>query len=349
MTVNTTFENRVAQLLADPLSIARAAAHSGQRVIGYVGAEAPVELVLAANALPVRLRGQPGAPTPRADEFFESAFVPEIRAVAELWLNGQLDFLEAVVFPRTNDSAQRLYYYVCEFQRRGICSGPKPLLFDIATIARDTSVAHTLASTKQLATMLGADLAKLPAAIERVARRSVHAPASKGFRARRAAELDWTEQFDSEFATFVRSTAPSVDKTYILAGSSPPDERLHIAVEQAGGIIVRDFTDTVSAAASGGDALSAIAQRYHHTSTPAQRMLQSNSWLMDEVQAINAAGAIFWLIEEDEALPWEVAGQVNALQSAGIPVLSLTRQRWLVEAETLQAIGEFVRNAERQS
>ena len=42
-----------------------------------------------------------------------------MRSIAEQWLTGELDFLDAVVFPRSDDSAQRLYYYLCELQRRG--------------------------------------------------------------------------------------------------------------------------------------------------------------------------------------------------------------------------------------
>lgn len=388
MTANADFDNRIAQRLADPLSAAREAARAGRRVIGYVSAEAPVELILAANALPVRLRGAPDAPTPRADEFLESAFVPEMRTVAEQWLSGALDCLDAVIFPRTNDSAQRLYYYVCEFQRRGVCKGPKPLLFDIATIARTTSFEHTLSATQKLAETLGTDMALLPHAMERVARRAITLPGSFGLRVRRAAEFDWNENFDALLARQVTQTS-NVERV-VLAGSSPPDERLHVAVEAAGGVVIRDFTETTSfstpaTATDGGNAgnagavfsaaggelerghlhtpdapaptlprgpgdgvLETLAHRYHHTATPAQRMLRSPTWLVDEARASQAAGVILWLIEEDEALPWEVAHQIAALKHANIPVLALTRQRWLADANTLKTIGEFVRGLERQ-
>ena len=106
------------ELLADPLAAARTAARGGSRVIGYVGNDIPVALILAADALPVRLRGLAG-PTPRADRFLESSFTPDTRSIAEQWLAGDLDFLDAVVFARSDDAGQRLYYYVCELQRRG--------------------------------------------------------------------------------------------------------------------------------------------------------------------------------------------------------------------------------------
>src|SRR5689334_14756372 len=93
-------------LIDDPLLAARAAAREGSRVIGHVGNDVPVALILAAGALPLRLRGDSRAGTAQADRYLESAHAPELRAIAEQWLTGALDFIDAVVFPRTDDSAQ---------------------------------------------------------------------------------------------------------------------------------------------------------------------------------------------------------------------------------------------------
>ncbi|HEU4652939.1 MAG TPA: 2-hydroxyacyl-CoA dehydratase family protein, partial [Steroidobacteraceae bacterium] len=102
------------------------ASNSRPRKVGYVGHDVPIELILAANALPAGLHGRVGEPTPIADQYLEPTFSPASRSIAEQWLNGELDSFDAVVFSRSDDSAQRLYYYVCELQRRGQCGGPKP-------------------------------------------------------------------------------------------------------------------------------------------------------------------------------------------------------------------------------
>ena len=355
------FEAVVAALLADPLSVAREAAGAGRCVVGYVSAEGPVELILAANALPVRLRGQRQSATPRADEFLESAFVPEMRAVAEQWLTGALDCLDAVVFPRSHDSAQRLYYYLCELQRRGLCAGPRPLLFDVASIARQSSLEHTLASARLLATSLGSDESRLAQAMQRTARREaslqrldalrLQSPplaGSAAHRALRAAELDWNDSFDAALSGWLEH-APRVAarSRLLLAGSAPPDDRLHRAVEAAGGAIVREFVETERARAAGGDLMRAFAHRHHAARTPAQRMLDSADWLAEQARAARADGVVLWLIEEDEALPWEAVGQARALADAGIPVLALTRQCWLADAAALHALGDFVAGLER--
>jgi benzoyl-CoA reductase/2-hydroxyglutaryl-CoA dehydratase subunit BcrC/BadD/HgdB len=349
--------------LQDPLLAARAAAKAGQRVIGYVGAEIPVELIVAANALPVRLRGKPNASTNHADKYLESAFLPETRAIAEQWLSGELDFIDAVIFPRSSDSSQRLYYYLCELQRRKHCKGPTPLLYDLATIKRDTSLDHTIDSTRRLATLLGVETVQLPRALQRVAQRTErltrlhslreHNPnlaGSTAFDVARAAEFDWSTSFDQALGTWLNSAQlrPS-EARVLLAGSAPPDARLHLAVEAANGSIVSELveaTHSPSDKINGEEILAAIGQRHYAAVSPAQQMLSSPDWIASQAQKAKAQGVIIWLIEEDEALPWELASQTRALHDAKIPVLTLARQRWLAEAETLTSITSFVRSLE---
>ena len=353
----------IAPRLQDPLLVARAAAKAGQRVIGYVGADIPVELILAANAVPLRLRGKANAPTPRANEYLESAFLPETRAIAEQWLTGELDFLDAVVFPRSNDSSQRLYYYLCELQRRKRCAGPTPLLYDLATVARQSSIDHTLGSTQQLAASLGTSINELPQAFKRTTDRGSllarlqslrnSAPTLSGstaFRIARAAELDWSMDFDGALATWMEDPPLSLYTSRILlTGSAPPDEQLHLAVETANGVIVAERIETQSShALNGSVAIATLAHRHHEAVSPAQRMLRSVNWLAEQAHAVRAHGVIVWLIEEDEALPWELAGQSRALHDAKIPLLTLTRQRACAEASTLGAIGQFVGTLEHK-
>ncbi len=350
--------DRVAALLRDPLFAARAAAND-QRVIGYVSSDIPVELILAADALPVRLRGASERPTPLADKYLESSFAPECRAIAEQYLGGQLDFLDAVIFPRSNDSAQRLYYYVCELQRRNKCTGPRPILFDVAKIARETSREHTLESLRRLSREIGTKSSQLPQALERTHARtslinqlqSLQAGpsgilGSTAHRVRSASECDWSDSFDFYLASLL--AAAPLHASYsriVLCGSAPPDDRLHCAVESANGSIVGDLTDTtIEIDNTSLDALNAVAERCYHARTPAQQMAHSATWIADRAASLNADGVILWLIEEDEALPWEVAAQVQSLRTANIPVLALTRRRWLADATTLSEIARFVQS-----
>src|ERR1700722_17299959 len=107
----STLENLIGATLQDPAAAARRAKSSGQRVIGFVGTDVPVELIAAAGAFPWRLPAAADTPTAQADAYLEASFQPQERAIAGQWLSGAFDFVDHVVFTRANDSIQRLYCY----------------------------------------------------------------------------------------------------------------------------------------------------------------------------------------------------------------------------------------------
>jgi hypothetical protein len=351
------FNDHVSLLLRDPYAAVNGGGDA--RIIGYVGDDVPVELILAANAVPLRVRGTANAPTPRANEYLESAFMPELRAVAEQWLTGSLDFLDAVVLSRTDDSAQRLYYYMCELQHRGICGGPLPLLYDVGTLPRQTSRAHSLESTRRLAAALGASITQ--AALQRVARRErllerLHArradetpiAGSVAWRMQQASGYDWRSGFDDAAERWL-DTAPSLSRPrrILLAGDLPPDERLHLAVEAAGGSIVAERVDSCGPArATHADLMVAIADYFQQRSSVAVSMRMNGRWLADCARAVRADAVLAWLIEEDESLPWEIPRQMRSLAAEGVPSLLLSRQQWRATDETLSQVRTFVATVE---
>ena len=50
--------------------------------------------------------------------------MPEVALDLQQYLQGAFDFLDSIIFPRSNDSAQRLYYYLSELRRRELSRGP---------------------------------------------------------------------------------------------------------------------------------------------------------------------------------------------------------------------------------
>lgn len=355
----TNYLAHVDALIADPLHVARAT--TGTRVVGYIGDEIPVALIAASGALPLRVRGHAGRATPRADEFMESAFTPEIRSIAERWLQGELDFLHTVVFPRADDSAQRLYYYLCELQRRGRCGGPRPLLYDIARIARPTSIAHSRDSTRRLAEELGARPDHLASAQARVTRRASliaqlrshrHAeapmPGALAWRIEQAAEYDWRETFDLATEAWLL-TSPTVARPLrvLLAGDAPPDDSLHRTIEAAGGSMVLELTQSlVDCDTAIVPDLDALADQFQSRRSPVLAMRENPAWVADRAAEVRADAVVFWLIEEDEALPWEISRQMRSLRERRMPTLLLTRQRWLVDEQTQKEVTGFMRQLE---
>jgi hypothetical protein len=175
-------------------------------------------------------------------------------------------------------------------------------------------------------------------------------PGSTAFNILRAAELDWSELFDQALSAWL-TNPPLAQSTprVLLAGSVPPDDRLHRAVESANGTIVAELVETqhVSRIGKDGDIVGALALRHHDGVSPAQQMLRSPTWILDQARATHAQGVIIWLIEEDEALPWELAAQTRELHAAKLPVLALTRQQWRADA-ALESITHFVGTLERR-
>ena len=244
--------------LDDPLQAARS-----RRAVGYLGWNVPVELILAAGAVPVQLSAlaHSGATT-LADRFLESSFSAQSRVVADRWLAGDLDCLEAVIFSRSDDNAQRLYYYLCELQRMGECKGPRPVLYDLARIQRASSVAHTIESTQALASAVGVDESRLGAAIEQVvARQALLSELAKlrmademplgsvAYRIVRGALTDWSDEFDGSMREWLagpETVAPH--KRVLLVGSVPLDDHVHAAIEVDGIVVVGEINEACSAA-----------------------------------------------------------------------------------------------------
>jgi benzoyl-CoA reductase/2-hydroxyglutaryl-CoA dehydratase subunit BcrC/BadD/HgdB len=345
-------------VLREPLAGARAHHASGGRVIGMVGADIPVEILLACGAMPLQLPVLADRLTPLADRYLEPGFSPGSRSIAEQWLSGAFGMLEAVVFSRADDSAQRLYYYLCELQRSGLAAGPRPVLYDVAKIPRPTSRQHTEDSTVRLANELGCDLTALPDAIERRNRRrrllatltllreSQAAPSGPEVELlSRAMELAFGLEFDTALAAWLERPRPvHTGPRLVLVGSVPPDGRLHDAVEAAQGRIVDEVGDHSLArfgAPLAGATLRSISDHYHALPCGSRGFEDRSARLLERAVACHAQGVILWLIEEDEALVWDAPVMQQRLSAAGIPVLTLTRRRWDLRDDALELIGGF--------
>jgi hypothetical protein len=358
--MNTAFKSRIAGLLVDPLAAARIAAEEGHCVIGYVGPDVPVELILAAGATPVRLAGKADLATPRADDFIERAFVPETRSVAEQWVAGTFDFMDSIVLPRSDDSAQRLYYYISELQRRGSCKGPRPLIYDIASIDRPSSTQHTIAATMQLARELGARQGTLPHAIAEVAEQTrvlrqiagqqQSDPPLRGSAAlglARTLHFSWNAQFRRDLQDYLKTLAGITKMARVLlVGNAAPDDRLHRVMENAGACVVRELTEADWFADRASQeppvqSFEAIGERAHARASLSRTLARSDETILSAARAVRSDAVVIWLLEEDSTLGWTLPGQLAALERAGVPALTLTRQEWVAQPDTVRAIERF--------
>lgn len=292
-------------------------------MIAHVGPNLPQDLLRATGRHSGPLEFDAERATPAADRWMESKFAPWARAILESWADGEYDGIGQVVFSRADDSAQRLYYYLCELQRRGLVGGPEPLILDIAKVPRASSVARTEYSLRQLADRLGVNETALAGAIEACnAERTRQEPVSAGRRC-------------------------------LLAGTPPPDRRLHEAAARAGytalGPTLRDTWARLGASvdAAGGDPLAALARQVHSDPSGPRSFVDPRVALQHAIAESGAEAVVLWQIEEDEAQAWHLPAQSAALADAGLPALVMTRRDWLARDGAADEIVTFLQGIGR--
>jgi hypothetical protein len=257
---------------------------------------------------------------PQAQQWLENKFPPWAFSILEDWAAGAFDDYEAVVFSRGDDSAHRLYYYICELQRRGLIKGPTPVVFDVAHIGRATSEAHCIAAVHQLAAQLGVTEKALEKAIGD------------------------TNQRRASMQNMLR-TSP----VCLLDGSAPSDHRLHRVVQNAGWscageTLAEQWARLGGPVAAGvGDPIAAVGKQVYAEQTGPRAFVNRSEWIVREVQRVGAKAVVLWFIEEDEAQIWHLPAQRKALEAAGVPTLVLTRCNMRANDGADAKIGAFLK------
>jgi hypothetical protein len=326
--------------------------------LGFVGPDVPIDLLLASGRPFGHVPWSVSGDTAYADQWLESSFPGWARSILQQWHDGVLDGLGAVVFSRTDDASQRLYYYVRELQQRGLLKGPRALVLDLALVPRESSFDHSVASIVSLARELGIDDAALRAGIARAdaLRMKLHAlqqqrTADGVFWERLSRGLLWSDPtaWIDSLAMPAADHAPRV----LLAGSVPPDERLHAAVQAAGACVVAEThvhaLDRLGLplASTQPDAARHVARQLLATATGPRAFIDRAQWIVDKAQQARAAAVVLWLTREDEGLAWHVPAMRRALAAANLPALVLPAASWRGDDGMPEKIGEFCRGVGR--
>ncbi len=80
---------------------------AGTKVIGYLSALGPVEILTAAGVLPLRLKGNVSEPITKADAYMETIACPFIRNVFDSAVKGKFDYLDGFVMSHLCDSTAK--------------------------------------------------------------------------------------------------------------------------------------------------------------------------------------------------------------------------------------------------
>lgn len=90
-------------------SRARELKKEGRKIIGYLCAFTPVEIISAAGFVPFRIKGDVNEPIVRADAEMETIVCPLVRSCFDMALRGKYEFLDGIVIPHACDSICRTY------------------------------------------------------------------------------------------------------------------------------------------------------------------------------------------------------------------------------------------------
>jgi len=80
---------------------------AGKKVIGYLTALGPVEIMTAAGVVPIRLKGNVSEPITKGDAYMETIVCPFVRNVFDAAVKGKYAFLDGMVLPHQCDSIDR--------------------------------------------------------------------------------------------------------------------------------------------------------------------------------------------------------------------------------------------------
>jgi benzoyl-CoA reductase subunit C len=79
----------------------------GKKVIGYLTALGPVEILTAAGVVPIRLKGNVSEAITKGDAFMETIVCPFVRNVFDAAVKGKYAYLDGMVLPHQCDSIDR--------------------------------------------------------------------------------------------------------------------------------------------------------------------------------------------------------------------------------------------------
>lgn len=88
---------------------ARELESQGKKIIGYLCAYTPLEIIAAAGFVPFRIKGNVSEPITLADTQMETIICPLVRSCFDMTLKGNYDFLDGLVIPHACDSICRTY------------------------------------------------------------------------------------------------------------------------------------------------------------------------------------------------------------------------------------------------
>lgn len=325
-----------------PDDVAARLAAAGRPVVRTLGSDAPVELIRAAGAVPVRLIAPEGGPTPRADAITGQALGPRGRRLLERLLAP--DLAEVPVLITHADGEQpALHAAIRELRRLGEPAPARVYLLDLLHLDRPSSADYNRHRLEQLAAWL-TDISAAPSNLageiarsteqaallaEVEALRTGPTPRLTGAQAVAIAGTAAILPVDEHIAHLRgilgnADTLPSLDvaRRLYVTGTPHNTALLYRRIEATGAMIVGESwptRDVPRQQAAPLMALSAPSLRV----PPVLRMPADVARISAGEASTRGVTEILHLtLEGDERAPWELAALANAV-SGVLPIRSV--------------------------
>ncbi|WP_432933101.1 2-hydroxyacyl-CoA dehydratase [Microbispora sp. CA-135349] len=318
-------------------------------VIGYVGADMPVELLTAAGARAIRLTGDPESGSELGDRYLGGGVDPMARSVLTRLLAGSFGDLDRIVVSHDCEASLRLFYALRELRRVEPGTGlPEAYLVDILHLPHRTTARYNRRRIGEFAARLEAwtgrplDLAgavaahnerrRLLAAVAELRRAAPARLTGRQFLAVAGAALPVHEHI----ALLERLLAEAGEleehagRRVFLSGSDHDTPHVYDAIESEGYVIVGEdhsFGGQSPDRMVGAGGLDALAEHYHHIGPTAHRATVSER-AAHAARAVRHCGAELFVAYSrtgDEAPAWDFPAQRAALD---IPAVLLERQEY---------------------
>ncbi|MGI5219120.1 2-hydroxyacyl-CoA dehydratase subunit D [Nocardia sp. CA-290969] len=326
---------------------------SGGVVVGYVSNNVPRELIAAAGAFAFEVRGAPDRSPVAGDTYMEDFHDGHVRSIFSRILEGDFDFLDLLVIPRSTEAYLQLYYYLLEARKwEPDRRFPAIHLFDVLQTPFWHSGRYVRAQVEALRHRIG-ELSGRPvgendlrSGIETVnrSRRSLRelndmrrnrpdvVSGSDLLRTARAVGgMDPREHADAVDALVrERGAAPANGRTHgpriMVKGTQHDSLEVYTVLEELGASIVADdhptgeraFDHTIEV--GDGGPIEALTHHYQFDSPSARSYPQSrqDEIFMHMVADAGVDGVVFFLEENDDTLGWDYPAQKKLLDEAGV-------------------------------
>ncbi|WP_399880775.1 2-hydroxyacyl-CoA dehydratase [Streptomyces sp. BBFR51] len=328
----------------------RARHHGG--VIGYVGADVPVEYITAASLMPLRLSGSPGTPSTAGDRCLGTGLDPAARSVLTRLLDHDFGPLDGIVVSRDCEASLRLFYALRELRRVDPALALPPVhLVDVLHLPHRTTTRYVRAKLGQLRATVetwagrSIDDTVLADAITAHDRLRELLTRVAALRRLRPARLTGAEALSVVAATTAlpadRATAlleelltgadhlPEHEGLRVFLTGSPHDTgHLYTALEDRGLLVVgedHDWGDLLSLRRVAAPTEDALAERYQYNGPAAPRasIRARAEHTRRAARDCGAEALVGYARTHDDAPRWDYPAQREV---TGLPSVLLSRQ-----------------------